>query len=138
MEDALTAALMGSSALTALVGERIHWKKLPDRAALPAVILSRSGVGRFQTMGGLSPTTTSRVQFDCWAGTDEQAGAVRDAVLEVLRPFMVRADNAAPGLQVALNADPPDYWSPGEGPDADRSTDLYRQSLDAQVWHFTA
>lgn len=132
MEELLTAALMASTALTGLVGDRVHWKKLPDRAALPSVILHRYGAERVNTLAGRSPTTGWRVQFDCWAGTDEAAGAVRDAVLAVLDEL-----TEAP-LQVVLNADPPDYWSPGEGPDADRSTDLYRQSLDAQVWHLTA
>ena len=132
MEDDLTAALLASAGLTALVGENIHWKRTPDRAALPSINMHRISVGRTSTLSGLSPTTGTRVQFDCWAGTDAGAGAVRDALLEVLKRL-----NEAP-LQVAILDDPPDYWTPGEGPDGDRSTDLYRQSLECRVWHRTA
>lgn len=129
MEDLLTAALLASTTLTDLVDDRIHWKKLPDRSALPSVSLHRFGAERTYTQQGRVPTTVWRVQFDAWGSTDAQACAVRDAVLDVLDTLRARP------LQAFLETDPPDDWEPAEGPGTDGSTDIFRASLDARLVH---
>lgn len=128
MEELLTAALMGSTGLTTLVGDRIHWRKLPESARLPAVSMFRITARRDSTQAGRVPTTAWRVQIDGWAGSDAEASAVRDAVIAVLDTLR------RPPLQALLEDDPPDGWTPGE-PDTDRATDIYRASVDVTLWH---
>lgn len=128
MEDILTAALLQASGLTDLVGDRIHWRKLPQTARLPAVSMFRIAAERDYVQAGRVPTTRWRVQIDAWAETDTEASAVRDQVMAVLDTLR------RPPLQAFLNDDPPDGWTPAE-PGSDRSTDVYRASLDVSLWH---
>ncbi|MFZ5719202.1 MAG: tail completion protein gp17 [Pseudomonadota bacterium] len=134
MEAALTAALKANAALTALVGgaaaPRIHWDKLPARKAVPALILHQVASGPVQhTMRGRVPTTEWVVQFDGWGGTKADSIAVREAVLAVLDALKAAPLMAFPD---SFHSD----WTAAEGPDADGSTDLYRASIDARIWHF--
>lgn len=134
MEELLTAALLASDPLKALVATRIHWLKLPDRKQLPAVTLHRiSGQSGPATFVGRTPTNVWRVQIDCWGGSDAEASAVRDAVIQVLD-----ATHTAP-LQFSGELYFHDGWEPAQGPASnDRNTDLFRASVDAVVWHGTA
>lgn len=131
MEDTLTAALLAHTDLTALVGTRIHWLKLPDRKKLPALTIHRiSGVGFEGTLQGRTPTNAFRLQFDCWAATDAAATAVRDAVIDCLDTV-----HLAP-LQFTGELYFHDGWEPaGAAASNDRSTDLFRASVDATLVH---
>lgn len=136
MEELLTAALLASASVTALVGgtdaPRIYWKKLPSADALPALILHEiPSSSPDYTMGGRSALTAYAVQIDCWGGTMAEALALRRAVEAwegPLRPLR------APPLQVFVTRHHAG-WDPATGPDASRSTDLYRASVDLDAWH---
>lgn len=133
MEALLTERLLASHRITSLIGRteraRIYWDDLPQREALPAVILRKIFTGRNRTLRGRIGNTESRVQVDCWAGTRAEAIALREAVILTLDELV------DPPLQAALNDDPPDFHEPATGPDAARRTALYRASLDVQLWH---
>lgn len=132
MEELLTAALLASASVTALVGERVQWRKLPVAEALPAVILHQvASSGTDYTMGGRSLLTAYAVQIDCWAGTMAEALAVRRAIEAWAGPLRPLRD---PPLQVFVTRHHA-AWDPATGPDASRSTDLYRASLDLDAWH---
>lgn len=134
MEAALRNALLAAPALIALVGgeaaPRIHWSRLPERKALPALILHQVGSGPVQhTQKGRVPTQDHVVQFDCWAGSSVEAIALREALLAVLddlktRPLMVFSES--------FYTD----WSPAPGPDPKNASEMFRASLDARVWWF--
>jgi hypothetical protein len=131
MEALLTAALLAWTDLTVMVLQRVNWLKLPDRRKLPAVTLHRiSGVSFGGTLFGRTPTNTWRIQFDCWGATDAEASAVRDAVVGLLDTL-----HTAP-LQFTGELFFHDGWEPAQGAQStDRSTDLFRASVDAVLVH---
>lgn len=132
MEGVITAALLATTALTDLVQQRVSWGRLPERKKLPCVVAHRIPVsGRLYTFKGRSPTTQWLVQFDCWAESDKDACAVRDALIEALD-----GQNEAP-LQAFVERDH-SSWDDAEAPGAQRTTDIFRASVDARVWHRTA
>lgn len=134
MEEALRTALIANAALVALVGgaaaPRIHWDRLPERKSLPAVILHQVTSGpAAHTYKGRVPTQDWIVQIDAWGGSKAEALAVRGAVLEALdalktRPLMVFPET--------FHSD----WDSTPGPDLKSSSEIYRASIDAKVWHF--
>lgn len=135
MEAALTAHLLAWSALVAAVttsdGVQINWDKLPERESVPALILHDLAFGGpLYTMRGRSRVEGRGVQFDCWAQTKAEAIALRGLLLPALDALFDRP------LQVFVQRFH-GSWDAGAAPDVNRSTDLYRASLDGQVW-FTA
>ncbi len=133
MEAALRTLLLANAALTALIGgdaPRITWNKRPQAKALPAIVLNGPwSSGREYHLGGRDSQGRFWVQMDCWAATMADAIAVREALLAVLdtlkteplQAFEVIRDHAS--------------WDFTGAPDAARSTDLYRASLDVRVVH---
>lgn len=67
MEAALSDYLLASSALVALVGNRITWDERPQGDSLPSVVLQWiDGVPEYSDEGRAG-LTTARLQIDCWA-----------------------------------------------------------------------
>lgn len=137
MEAALRALLLADAALAALIGgpsaPRITWNKRPAGKPLPAIVLNGPwSSGRAYHLGGRDPQGRFWTQMDCFAGTQAEAIAVRDALVAVvdtlttepLQAFEILRDHAS--------------WDTAPGPDAARSTDLYRASLDVRVVHTPA
>lgn len=86
VEHALRAALLGSPAIVALVGDRIGPEPLPQKPALPAITYRLvSGVrwtGRGKPLGLARP----RIQIDSWAADYNQVKALAAAVQGALCP----------------------------------------------------
>jgi len=92
VEEALTAQLLATAALTVLVGERITWGQRNQGDPLPALVLtSVSSVNEYADEGFVG-LRMSRIQIDCWG-----AGA-SDPIL-VARA--VRAALASPEMTIA-------------------------------------
>jgi len=80
MDQALTDYLRNTTAIAALVGERIDWALRPQGSALPALgltVVSRVPVDSDEGDSGLS---TARVQADCWAASMTEAKALAKAL----------------------------------------------------------
>ncbi len=74
--------LAADAALVALVGARIYWPRLPEKATLPAVgFFSRGGTSNPYIPGIVTPS----VQFDCWAANSIDARAVYRALYDALQ-----------------------------------------------------
>ena len=84
MEEALTARLLGSPALAALVGNRITWGERVEKEPLPAITMLGVSPGRNYVHGGADLTGNPRVQFDCYGATRAEAKAVADALRDTL------------------------------------------------------
>lgn len=128
MEEALSAFLLASAGLSALVGTRVDWSRRPQAGALPSIILHQISAPRTYTMTGRDALMGQLVQIDCWGvsfkSAKDTARAVA-AVLETPPPPEIRAffiENERTDLD------------PGES----GSIDLYRTSLDVRVWTITA
>lgn len=136
MHALLTAALVNAPALAALVTGadgrvRIYWQQLPSAAALPAVILHvMPSVDPDYTLKGRTNLRLYNVQADCWAGDLASALAVREALEAVGGPL---SGLLTPPLQVFVRRRH-EAWERAAGPDANRSIDLYRASLDLECW----
>lgn len=130
MEALLTAALTADAGLAALVDDRVNWHRLPDRKALPAVILHDVGAQQPERLlsGQRVGLTPYLLQMDCWAGTLAQAIAVQAALVAVL-------DTLIPAPLQAQIERRHGAWEPAPGPGADRAADLFRRSLDVRLWH---
>jgi hypothetical protein len=115
------AALLDSSAVTALAGARIYPMQLPPNVALPAVVYSVISKIDQESFESSTATTLkqSRVQVDSYAKQYVDAQALADAISDYLTAL---ADAAI----VVEFADSRDLF--------ENDTLLHRVSADFMVW----
>lgn len=88
MEEALTALLLAYPALTALVGDRVHWLRLPPTVhGYPYVNLQVVARPHDYHYGGKSNLEATRVQIDVWAESKEAQVATARAVSDCLSGY---------------------------------------------------
>jgi hypothetical protein len=92
-ESVLRAALVGNTAVSALVGTRIYPVLAPASAALPFVTWRRSSIDREQTLGGPMGMPRVSVEYSIYGTTYEQARELADAMRVVLDGYGGTADN---------------------------------------------
>jgi len=92
-EAVLRTALVGTAAVTALVGSRIYPVLAPASASLPFVTWRRSGIERAQTLGGPMGMPRVSVEYSIYGTTYEEARQVADAMRLVLDGYGGTADN---------------------------------------------
>ena len=129
MEEDLRAALLANAGVSALVGGRISWGLRPQGQALPAVSLTRVTGGYDYTLAERVRTTRPLVQIDCWAGAYGDAKALARAMATALDTL-----STAPFQGCFIEDERDDAEDPG-APQSDRSTEIYRTSLDVRVVH---
>lgn len=127
MEEALTAHLLASSGLTALVGDRIDWARRPQGKRLPAVVLFVVDALPAYTMQGPTSLVSSRIQVDCWGETYASVKAVAREVTQALSGIdeVINGVDLRGGFKEAER----DSFEVGGG-----GADLYRVSLDFTIW----
>lgn len=84
MQQELTARLLATPALSALVGNRITWGERVKKEPLPAITIMEVSPGRNYVHAGADPTGSPRLQFDCYGRTSVEAKAVADALIATL------------------------------------------------------
>ena len=127
MEDELTARLLATPALTALVGNRITWGERVKKEPVPAITMLGVSPGRTYVHSGPDPTANPRIQFDCYAPTSLQAKAIARALTETLE---TPATQGSIKFSVAL-------LDAERGPlieDVGGGLKVHRYSLDFFVW----
>jgi len=91
MDEALTALILASPAVTALIGEgassRLYWDVIGQAKASPAVVLYKISAIPDYSHRGPGGLVQSRVQIDCRAKTRATALAVARAVEGVLSGY---------------------------------------------------
>jgi hypothetical protein len=92
-EAVLRSALLGSTAVTSLVGARIYPLLAPSSATLPFVTWRRSGITREQTLGAPMGVPRVSVEYSIYGGTYEQARDVADSMRLVLDGYGGTVDN---------------------------------------------
>jgi hypothetical protein len=92
-EAVLRTALVGTTAVTSLVGTRIYPVLAPASAALPFVTWRRSGIQREQTLAGPMGLPRVTVEYSIYGTTYEEARQVADAMRVVLDGYGGTADN---------------------------------------------
>lgn len=83
-EAVLRSALVGNSAVAALVGSRIYPIIAPATAVLPFITWRRSGIQREQTLSGPMGTPTVTVELNLYATTYEEVRDIADNVRRCL------------------------------------------------------
>ncbi|WP_374578298.1 DUF3168 domain-containing protein [Phenylobacterium sp.] len=132
MQADLTAAALASSAIAAIAGARVHWKRRPQGERLPALVMHRIHSGASYTMEDRVRLTPHIVQFDCWGRTYVEAVALQGAV-EALLPTLFTAPFQGAFLR-DIREDVDRDQALAQTPVATE----FRVSLDAQVWHLIA
>jgi hypothetical protein len=128
MQEALTAYLLGSSGLAALVSNRITWAARPQASALPSVTLHTiDDIPGYVTTGpdGLA---SSRIQVDCWGLTYAEAKLASRAVEARLSGMSVTVSGVA--LRGGFKQGERDSFE-----QAAAGGDVYRTSTDYIIWH---
>lgn len=83
-ETELYAVLDAHAGLAALVGERIYPDAIPEDAAMPAVVYSRSGTSPVTCLDNTQPAHFSQLQISAWGATRTAVEAAADAVAAAL------------------------------------------------------
>lgn len=82
LETVLFARLTGHAGLHALVDDRIYRVRAPQGVVVPFIVHFRPDAERFPHMGGSGGVLNTRVQFDCFAKSDDAVRAVgRELIL---------------------------------------------------------
>lgn len=135
MQEAFRALLLADGGIAAVVDSdprRIAWGMRPRGTALPAVALHLiDGIPDY-AMEGPSGLEQARVQADCWGNTYASATLLSRAVKSVLSGLSATQDGIHfQGVFIDSERDLQD-----EGTDAE--DELFRVSIDFQVWHCEA
>lgn len=128
MEEALVAFLLADAGLSALVSDRITWGSRPQASALPAVVLHRIDGLRSYSADGPSGLVSSRVQVDCWGASYGSAKGLGRAVIARLSGYVGTTGGVQ--FQAAFAIDERDGYERG-----DSGADIYRSSIDFDIWH---
>lgn len=87
LEEGLVALLKATTAITALTGQRIYPRRLPNAAAVPAITYAGVGGPRDNTHGGDSGLPRLRFQINCYADDYLTAKKVAAAVTAKLSGY---------------------------------------------------
>ena len=129
IEDALTTYLLTQSGLTALISNRIHFLKLPQTPALPAIVIQKIDAPRLHGFSADYGVMT-RIQTTSWALTYTGASAVQEQIRAATQNYMNQTMGG--GVEVKnIELD--------EGPDNyEDDTGRYGKIIDLIIWHTEA
>lgn len=125
-EAALRTALVGSTAVTTLVGTRIYPVLAPASASLPFVTWRRTGIQREQTLANPMGMPRVTLEYQVYGVTYDQTREVADAMRVVLDGYGGQSENTVVD-QVSLENESDDFVSLGgaEMPPAYQITQTY-------------
>jgi hypothetical protein len=125
-EAVLRTALVGSTAVTTLVGTRIYPVLAPASATLPFVTWRRTGIQREQTLRNPMGMPRVTLEYQVYGVTYDQTREVADAMRVVLDGYGGQSENTVVE-QVSLENESDDFVSLGgaEMPPAYQITQTY-------------
>lgn len=125
IETALRAQL-AASPVAALVVGRIYPLRLPQLGTLPALTYQRISTVRARSQTGPSGLATVVFQIDCWAHTFDECRVLAAAVRQALDGFRGQLGGLVPCGSASIESEL-DLYEP--------EADLYRTTLQVEVWH---
>lgn len=117
IEEAIYAHLSTSTALTAIVSNRIYPIMMPQEPTIPAVTYQRVSNVHINAISGACGLDNIRIQIDCWTTSYSAAKTLGD----VLRKAMASAPFTA------LQLSDEDIYDP--------DTEIYSVSMDYSCWY---
>jgi hypothetical protein len=131
VEQALVYKLINTSAISTLIGTRMHPLRLPDTATLPAIVYTEISAPIVGTHDETSANalTHARYQIDAWAVTYAGAVALAKAVFDALEGFKGIITSGADTftIQACLRLD--------KRSNNDAETSLFWVSQDFVIWY---
>jgi hypothetical protein len=79
--------LLAAPDVSALVGKRVHVDRVPDRTAMPSVIIKGVASEYSSGLKGTNRTQMRRLQVDCWATTPREADKLAEAVHDAMDSY---------------------------------------------------
>lgn len=125
MEEALTAYILGSVALAAIVGGRIDWAVRPQASLTPSIVLQNITTVPYYSDEGDTGLSTTRIQADCWAKTYALAKSAARELTNRLSGGQAKFIQSGIEFQTAFKEDEQDSFERGAA-----AEDLYRVRLD--------
>ncbi len=123
MEETLVALLLGSSAITAIAGQRIRFGRADQKDVRPYVVVQKAGNSPNYTMRGPSGYVMTRLQIDSYAETFTQATKLSRAIKALLGGY---SGGTIQGIFIDSERDLP-------AADAGNVSNLFRTSIDITV-----
>lgn len=130
MEEAFVTYLLGSSALIAIVGQRISWATRPQAELTPSIVLHNITAAPIYSDEGASGLSSARIQVDSWAKTYALAKEASRKVTERLSGGSASFNQSGVEFQVAFKEDEQDSFERGNA-----AEDLYRVRTDFILWY---
>jgi len=131
VEQALVYKLVNTTAVSNLVGTRVHALRLPDTATLPAVTYQEisAPIEATHDEATTNALTHSRHQFSAWATSYSACVALAKAIFDTLHGFSGVVTSGADSftIQACLRA--------ARRKDFDPETGLYWISQDFITWY---
>jgi hypothetical protein len=87
LETELRTYTLAGPAVAAMVGTRMHARKLPQNPTLPAIVYQRIDTRRLHDMAGPDGLPRPRMQLTCWATTPAGATDLAAVVRQRLDGF---------------------------------------------------
>jgi hypothetical protein len=131
MEEGIIARLLATSAVTALVAQRVYPGRRPQASALPAIDLNTISGAPTYTNDGESGLASARVEINCWGDSYTSAKLLARAVKTSLSAFVGEAGGIT-FQNVLLDAER-DFSETG----GNQAEYLFRTNLDFIVWFET-
>lgn len=117
IEQAFYAVIVADTAISAVVGDRIHHMTRPENEAGSAVVYQRISTAPVTSLNGDSGLDAVRLQVSCWAATHADSMALAELVRAAVK--------AAPNLQATTAMLINDH---------DAATGNRRTVLDLNLW----
>ena len=97
MQEDFWALLTGSSAVTAICGQRIYWGEAPEGEPLPAIVLHIVSGADTPHLRGTDGLWRCRVQVDCYAVDRPSVVSLHRAVVALLNGYSTFAGSGITG-----------------------------------------
>lgn len=132
LEEALRDVLVGTPAVTAIVGtdpgSRIYPLTRPPKSALPALTYGRVSTTRISSFASDTGLLRARIQVSVWAETMAAVWDLATVVIAALKRLTGSVGSPAVAIDTVLLVN--------EGPDIyEPDASLYQRPLDFEVWH---
>ena len=126
----LTTYLRASTAITAVVGTRIHHNVVPQDATRPYLWFRRTSENEELTLDGVGELVETEIDLECWAETDSAADSLGNLTKTRLHGVRGTVGTATVG-GMFVNSKDDDYEPRGAYADAG----MHVVALGVKIWH---
>lgn len=134
LREALAHRLLGTAAVTALVGRRVHIGDIPQQEPLPLIVLAINGETPTNHQHGESAEHRSSIRVECWALRPTDARRLGETVRAALSGFAGTVTDGGDSHRViaCTRSGGGDEWLP---PDGGRERGWHGVRHEFDIWH---